>query len=271
MTMDAEDLLKVRAEFDSVMRREARPDTSDARVERAGAVVRQIVPGPGGNTVLWSDLDEHTADAVIAEQVAYFTELAGRGEIASAEFEWKLYGHDRPADLGDRLRAAGFVAEPAETLLVARVPELAGLSVEPPEGITLRVVTDEAGVDLMMEAHRRAFGADRPRIKDLMLNLLRDEPDTIEAVVAMAGDTPVSAARMEMRPGSPFAGLWGGGTVPEWRGHGIYRLLVAHRARVAAARGIRYLQVDASEDSRPILERLGFGVLGVTVPWVWEG
>lgn len=271
MTMDPDDLLKVRAEFDSVMRRDARPDTSDARVERAGAVVRQIVPGPGGNMVLWSDLDEHTADAAIAEQVAFFTELADRGEVPSAEFEWKLYGHDRPADLGDRLRAAGFVAEPAETLLVGRVEDLATLSVEPPEGITLRVVTDEVGVDLMMEAHRRAFGADRPRIKDLMLNLLRDEPDTIEAVVAMAGDTPVSAARMEMRPGSPFAGLWGGGTVPEWRGHGIYRLLVAHRARVAADRGIRYLQVDASQDSRPILERLGFDVLGVTVPWVWEG
>ncbi|WP_430625726.1 GNAT family N-acetyltransferase [Streptomyces sp. NBC_01264] len=270
MTMNAEDLRAVRAEFDSVMRKDARPDTSDARVERAGPVVRQIVPATGGNTVLWSDLDEHTADAAISEQVAFFTALAARGEIPSAEFEWKLYGHDRPADLGDRLRAAGFVAEPEETLLVARVEELAALSVEPPEGITLRVVTDEAGVELMMEAHRRAFGSDRPRIRDLMLNLLRNEPDTIEAVVAMAGDTPVSAARMEMRPGSPFAGLWGGGTVPEWRGRGIYRLLVAHRARVAADRGIRYLQVDASQDSRPILERLGFGVLGVTVPWIWE-
>lgn len=261
----------MRAEFDSVMRRDAQPDTKDARVERTSTVVRQIVPGPGGSMVLWSDLDEHTADAAIAEQVAFFTSLAARNEIPSAEFEWKLYGHDRPTDLGDRLRAAGFKPEPEETLLVARVSDLATLPVEPPQGITLRVVTDESGVDLMMEAHRRAFGTDRPHIKHLMLNLLRDEPDTIEAVVAMAGDTPVSAARMEMRTGSPFAGLWGGGTIPEWRGHGIYRLLVAHRARVAAARGIRYLQVDASQDSRPILERLGFGVMGVTVPWIWEG
>lgn len=268
---DQEDLLKLRAEFDAVMRRDARPDSGDARVERAGAVVRQVVPGPGGSMVLWSDLDEDTADAAIAEQVAHFTELAARGEVPGPEFEWKLYGHDRPADLGDRLRAAGFVAEPAETLLVGRVAELAAMPVEPPPGITLRVVTDEEGVELMMEAHRRAFGSDRPRIRELMLNLLRDEPETIEAVVAMAGDTPVSAARMEMRPGCPFAGLWGGGTVPEWRGHGIYRLLVAHRARVARERGIRYVQVDASDDSRPILERLGFQVLGVTVPWVWEG
>ncbi|MFF4322462.1 GNAT family N-acetyltransferase [Streptomyces sp. NPDC001568] len=267
--MDDEELLAVRALHDAQMRRDAVPDVAAARVERVGPVVRQTVPGPGWNGVLWSDLDEGTADAAIAEQVAFF---AARDDLgAGTEFEWKLYSHDRPADLGDRLRAAGFVPEPAETVLVARTTDVAVLPVEPPEGITLRVVRDGAGVDLMMEAHHRAFGSERPAIRETLLRLLRDEPETIEAVVAMAGDVPVSAARMEMRPGSSFAGLWGGGTDPHWRGRGIYRLLVAHRARVAAQRGIAYLQVDASQDSRPILQRLGFGVLGVTVPYVWQG
>ncbi|MFK0042669.1 GNAT family N-acetyltransferase [Streptomyces sp. NPDC090741] len=261
--MDADELANVRAAYDREMRRDALPDTAGARVEHAGAVVRQTAAGPGWNGVLWSDLDAGTADAEIAAQVAYF---AGQG---AGEFEWKLYGHDRPADLGDRLRAAGFVPEPAETLMVGRVDELASLPAEPPEGITLRTVTDEAGVDLMMDVHARAFGTARPAIRHLLLTLLRDEPETLAAVVAMAGHTPVSAARMEMRPGSAFAGLWGGGTLPQWRGRGIYRLLVAHRARIAAARGIRYLQVDASPDSRPILDRLGFATLGTTVPYVW--
>lgn len=264
MAMDLDELLKLRAEYDREMRRGAPPDAADARVERVGAVVRQTAPGPGWNGVLWSDLDEETADAEIAAQVAHF---AAHGV---GDFEWKLYGHDRPADLGDRLHAAGFVTEPAETLLVGRVVELAALPVEPPEGITLRVVTDEAGVDLMMDVHAKAFGTQRPGIRHLLLTLLRDEPESVAAVVAMAGDTPVSAARMEMRPGASFAGLWGGGTLPQWRGRGIYRLLVAHRARIAAERGIRYLQVDASEDSRPILERLGFEVLGTTVPYIWN-
>ncbi|MFE3764666.1 GNAT family N-acetyltransferase [Streptomyces sp. NPDC059104] len=264
--MDHDELLKVRDRYDAQMRRDAVPDAANARVERVGAVVRQTVPGLGWNGVLWSDLDADTADAEIAAQVAYFGARADAG--GDEEFEWKLYSHDRPADLGDRLRAAGFVPEPPETLLVGRSDELAALSVEPPEGITLRVVTDEAGVDLMMEVHRRAFGTERPRIREQMLSLLRDEPDTIEAVLAMAGDVPVSAARIEMRPGCSFAGLWGGGTDPQWRGRGVYRLLVAHRARVAAARGIPYLQVDATDDSRPILERLGFGVLGVTTPYI---
>ncbi|MFJ4778408.1 GNAT family N-acetyltransferase [Streptomyces sp. NPDC088762] len=261
--MDLDELDKARAAYDAGMRRDAQPDSARARVERVGPVVRQTAPALGWNGVLWSDLDADTADAEIAAQVAYF---AGCG---APEFEWKLYDHDRPADLGERLRAAGLVPEPPETLMVGRVSELAGLPVEPPEGITLRVVTDDAGVDLMMEVHKRAFGTERPRIRELLLALLRDEPESLAAVVAMAGGTPVSAARMEMRPGTSFAGLWGGGTVPEWRGRGIYRLLVAHRARIAAERGIPYLQVDASADSRPILERLGFGVLGVTVPYVW--
>ncbi|MEU3722361.1 GNAT family N-acetyltransferase [Streptomyces sp. NPDC031705] len=268
-TTDQDELLKVRDRYDAQMRRDAQPDTPHARVERVGGVVRRTERGLGWNGVLWSDLDEDTADAEIAAQVAYF---GARGqEEGGPEFEWKLYAHDRPADLGDRLLAAGFVPEAPETLLVARTEDLASLPVEPPEGVTLRVVTDEAGVDLMMEVHRRAFGTERPRIRQQLLSLLREEPDTIEAVVAMAGDAPVSAARMEMRPGSAFAGLWGGGTDPQWRGRGLYRLLVAHRARVAAARGIPYLQVDASDDSRPILERLGFAVLGVTTPYLWTG
>ncbi|MGW6572261.1 GNAT family N-acetyltransferase [Streptomyces sp. NPDC054945] len=262
MTIDLDELMKVRARFDAEVREGAQAD-AQASVERAGAVVRHVAPALGWNGVLWSDLDEGTADAEIAAQVAFY---ANRG---CPEFEWKLYAHDRPADLGDRLRAAGFVPEPPETLMVGLVSELAKLPVEPPEGITVRVVTDEAGVDLMMRVHAGAFGRERPDLREQLLGRLRDEPETIAAVLAMAGDTPVSAARMEMRPGLAFAGLWGGGTLPEWRGRGIYRLLVAHRARLAAELGIAYLQVDASDDSRPILERLGFGVLGVTVPYMW--
>jgi hypothetical protein len=42
-----------------------------------------------------------------------------------------------------------------------------------------------------------------------------------------------------------------GSTLGPWRRHGIYRALVAHRARLAVALDRRYLQVDASESSRP--------------------
>jgi GNAT superfamily N-acetyltransferase len=72
------------------------------------------------------------------------------------------------------------------------------------------------------------------------------------------------------RAGTEFAALWGGSTLARWRGRGIYRALVADRARRAATRGIRYLQVDASADSEPILRRLGFHAVTTTTPYVWS-
>ncbi|QFY10495.1 GNAT family N-acetyltransferase [Nonomuraea phyllanthi] len=246
--------------FDRELRRGARPDGPGAVIERAGDVVRQVAPADGWNGVLWSALDERTADAAIAEQVRHYRAL-GR------PFEWKLYGHDRPADLDRRLLAAGFTPEPAETLMVAEIARLPA-AVEPPEGVRLVPVTDADGVELMAEVHERAFGATRDHIRALLRGQFA--AGALVAVVAMAGDEPVSAARMDLHPGTGFASLWGGGTVPEWRGRGLYRALVAHRAREAAARGYRYLQVDASDQSRPILLRLGFEALTTTTPYVHD-
>jgi GNAT superfamily N-acetyltransferase len=255
------DHVAVLALFDRDMREGARPDSPEARVERVGKVVRQVGTEHGWNGVIWSDLDESNADAAIAEQMRYFGEL-GR------EFEWKLYGHDKPEDLGKRLRAAGFVAQPEETLMIAELGDLA-LDAQPPEGVRLLPVTDRAGVDLVADVHEQAFGTDSTRMRHQLLAQLTGDEDNVVAVVALAGDVPVSAARMEMVPGTRFAGLWGGGTIDSWRRRGIYRALVAHRARVAAERGYRYVQVDATSQSRPVLARLGFEPLTTTTPYVY--
>jgi GNAT superfamily N-acetyltransferase len=255
------DQVALLALFDREMRESARPDGPGAEVGRVGAVVRHKGPAHGWNGVVWSALGTADADAAIAEQIAYFTGL-GR------EFEWKLYGHDLPVDLGQRLVAAGFTPEPAETLMVGEIAGLA-LDTEPPEGVRVVPVTDRAGVDLVADVQEKAFGVDASRFRRQLLDQLTAGTGTVLAVVALAGDEPVSAARMELVPGTSFAGLWGGGTVRHWRGRGIYRALVAHRARAAADRGYRYLQVDASSQSRPILERLGFTPLTTTTPYVY--
>ncbi|MFJ6214848.1 GNAT family N-acetyltransferase [Streptomyces sp. NPDC092296] len=262
----------VLAEYDQRMRKGAVADGPGARVERLGGVVRQIGTEQGWSGVLWSGLDwdtadgdtanGDTADAAIAEQIRYFTSL-GR------EFEWKLYSHDRPTDLGERLRAAGFTSEPAETLMVAQVSELP-TDAELPDGLRLRPVVDAAGVDLVADVHEQVFGGGRPQLRQRLLTQLTDAPDMVAVVVVMAGELPVCAARLELYPGTGFAGLWGGGTLPDWRGRGIYRALVAHRAKLAAERGYRYLQVDASDQSSPILRRLGFLPLSTTTPYLYR-
>jgi len=256
----------VLALFDRQMRLDAPPDGPGVRVERTGGVVRQVGADGDWNGVVWSGLDKDTADAAIAEQVRYFGAL-GR------EFEWKLYAHDGPADLAARLLAAGFTPEPDETLMIARISDLpTGTSTGTalPEGVRLEPVTGAAGADLVMDVHDQAFGTSSSRLRQQVLGQLTKNPDTVSVVVAMAGEVPVCAARMELHPGTDFAGLWGGGTVPAWRGRGVYRALVGHRASIAATHGYRFLQVDASSQSRPILERLGFAALSTTTPYVYR-
>jgi GNAT superfamily N-acetyltransferase len=259
------DAATVLSEYDAQVRRSLHSDDPGALGERTGPVVRwSTVRGEGWCGITWSDLDAGTADAAIAEQVAYF---ARRGE----QFEWKLYSYDRPPDLGERLAAAGFVAEDTEALVVADAGEIAGHGGADgalPDGVRLVPVSDEAGVELMIDVHDRVFGPD-PQLRRSLMGQLRNSPELNVLVLAMAGDTPVCSARVSFGS-TDFAGLWGGGTLPEWRGRGIYRAMVGYRARLAAERGYRYLQVDALPMSRPILERLGFVCLAMTTPYVWS-
>ncbi|MFO1141935.1 MAG: hypothetical protein U1E59_05995 [Amaricoccus sp.] len=214
-------------------------------------------------TVVWSDLDATTADAAIAGQVALYAPLG-------ADFEWKLYAHDPPPDLARRLRAAGFQAQPEEALLVADASALP-VATALPDGVALVPVEDAAGIRLMVRASEAAFGTDHSAMERRLLAGFATDPLAMAAVVAMADGVPVCAGRIEFHRGTDFASLWGGGTAPAWRGRGIYRAVVAHRARLALDRGHRYLQVDASPDSQPILSRMGFMRLGTTTPYLYGG
>jgi hypothetical protein len=255
--------------YGAQVRRSTEPDGSGSRAERAGPVVRWTGAADAGwSGIAWSDLAPETADQVIADQVRFFRE---RGE----SFEWKLYSYDRPAGLDQRLLAAGFAAEDAESFMVSEAAELAGDWPAPADallaaGVRLVPVTDEAGVELLIDVRDRVFGADGGRLRSSLMAQLTGAPEAGAMIVAMAGDEPVCSARIDFYAGAEFAGLFGGGTLPQWLGRGIYRALVAYRARLAAARGYRYLQVDASPQSRPILERLGFDVLAVTTPYTWS-
>ena len=253
----------VRAAFDAEVRRSVRPDGSGARIEADRFVVRWVgAADQGWSGIAWSGLGAADADAVIADQMAFF---AARGE----KFEWKLYDYDQPPDLSRRLLAAGFAAEGEESLMVTEVATVPTQVTLPP-GLRLLPVTDEAGIGLLADVHERVFGTGSSRLRRSLAAQLHQCPEDMAMVVAMAGDQPVCSARIEFLPGTSFASLWGGGTLPGWRGQGIYRALIAYRAQLAAARGYRYLYVNASPDSQPILARLGFSRLARTTPYVWD-
>ena len=102
----------VRAAFDAQIRRNTRAGEQGAVVEADAGVLRWLAPGTQTSRITWSELTSGSADAVIAAQVLYF---AARG----TPVEWKLYDYYQPADLAQRLLAAGFVADDEELMLVA--------------------------------------------------------------------------------------------------------------------------------------------------------
>jgi ribosomal protein S18 acetylase RimI-like enzyme len=259
------DSAKLLAAYDAQIRTHlSDPLPRGVQAERDGPLVRVFGLGDRG-FVLYRDLDGLDGadlDELIARQVRVFEE---RGE----HFEWKLHGHDRPPDLPQRLRAAGFVPEAEETVVIAPVAEIAHAP-ELPDGVSLREVTRRSDLDRIETLGEAAFGTRHDGIADMLEGELEADPEALAIVVAEAGDEVVCAGWVRFELGTEFATLWGGGTLPAWRRRGIYRAVVAYRASLAAERGFRYLQVDASSESRPILERLGFTAVTTTTPYVWS-
>lgn len=216
-------------------------------------------------------------DALIARTWEFFAE---RGE----SFEWKTHSHDEPADLPARLLAAGFVAEEAETVLIGSAEGLATDPV-PPAGVHLEEVTAPPGFAQIAAMHSEIWGEDWSWLAEDLASRRDADPEDLTVLAALAedgadadaeagaepGTSPrmVSAGWLVRNPGTEFAGLWGGSTLAQWRGRGIYRALIARRAQLAVGRGVRYLQVDSSADSAPILRRLGFLAVTTTTPYVW--
>lgn len=200
-------------------------------------------------------------DAFIARQRDFF---AARHEAV----EWKTRGHDVPADLPERLCAAGFVPEERETVMIGVAADVAADPVLPVD-VTLRQFTAADDLERIAAMETRIWSKDMSGIVGWLAAILETEPDGVEIFAIEAAGEVVCAAWTRYAAGTDFAMLWGGSTVPEQRGRGLYRALVAHRARRAALRGVRYLEVDASDDSRPILRRLGFTAVTTTTPYVW--
>ena len=201
---------------------------------RRRAAPDHLYLGKGWSAVLW-----RPEDGEVEPLVARMRDLPGH-------VEWKYYSHDGP-ELRERLLAAGLEPEDEETVVVAEAASIP----PPPADVELRIMTDEF-VDLAAEVFGDRF----------------ELPEKAVAVVALVDGQPVSGGRVDFEDGVEFAGLFGGVTLPEFRGRGLYRATVAKRAELARERGYRWLYSDALPTSRPILERLGFVRLTTTTPFV---
>ena len=261
------DLSELLAAYDTQVRdRVPEPLPHGVTVERDGLLLR-FLDLAGRGFVVYRDLgglEGAELDELIARQVEVFAE---RGE----RFEWKLHGHDLPDDLSQRLRAAGFVPEETETIMIAPTADIAAGEVRLPGGISLREVTSRIDFERIAALERAVWGDEDQRgwLVDMLESERAVDPSALTIVVAEAGPTVVCAAWIRFERNTEFATLWGGATLPEWRRRGIYRATVAYRARLAAQRGFNPKLKKAAEGDVPIgveLRRADVAGVNVTRP-----
>jgi GNAT superfamily N-acetyltransferase len=248
-------------DYDRLLRREAPYFDPLVRLERDGPVVRLLgaTAQSGDNCVLYAALDENTAASAVDRQVVYFSKL-GRG------FEWKHHGHDGPAELPRLLQERGFQAEEPETVMALPLedapvaPALApgyahkawpGTEDLAPLFSVQKAVWPNSDLAWLNDSLRRERAAAKGKIRFHCV-CFRGEPVCL------------GWTRLHGR----FASLFGGSTLAEHRGRGLYRTLVAARLDEARRLGATYALVDAGPMSRPVLARLGFFALTETTPFL---
>ena len=163
---------------------------------------------------------------------------------------WEVGTHATPADLVDRLLALGLVDDEPTPLAVGMV--LTEPPDEPPPGVEVRRAT--TGVEHLAAARIAAIAFGGPIPTEVPAEREPD-PDNVVYLAYVDGE-PV--ARGSAAFSEHAVSLFGGSTLPEARGRGAYRALVAARWEDAVARGTPALVTQASPMSRPILAQLGF-------------
>jgi hypothetical protein len=211
-----------------------------------------------------------SADGVSCEVVAHALEPDSTAHVIREEaslartrgmsLEWKVFSFDSPRNLPDRLRAEGFSVGQKEGVVFYDLTNDIGV-----QHGDVRPVTRENQLKDYETASEAAFGRPAGRVLGELEEAIR-LGDGVRGYVAYEGDVPCSVGRLYLNSASAFSGLYGGGTVPAYRGRGHYRAVVAARARDARDAGARYLTSDALPTSLPILLRLGFVHIADTWP-----
>ena len=162
---------------------------------------------------------------------------------------WEVGTHATPDDLVDRLLALGLVDDEPTPLAIGMV--LTEQPAQPPPDVEVRRAATREEHLAAARIAAVAFGGPIP-------TEVPDPEHDPENVVYLAYVDGEPVARGSASFSEHAVALFGGSTLPEARGRGAYRALVAARWEDAVARGTPALVTQASPMSRPILGQLGF-------------
>ncbi len=220
--------------------------------EVAGSIVRHISPD-GSGLILYSDLTAATAEQAIREQVSHF-------EAQGCDLRWIVYQHDRPHDLKDRLLGHGFEADDPEAILVLDLRQVSPPLLQP-VGHDVRRIDDPDRLDDVITIHQRVWKSDFAAWRAQLTSRLVEAPHTLRLYVAYVDGVPASTAQVSLYGQRPFASLVRAATLPDYRTRGLFTALVATIVQETRRRSIPFLDTEANDMSRPILEKLGFQLL----------
>ena len=158
------------------------------------------------------------------------------------------------------MRNRGFRIGDEEALLIREMQERSPCLIAlVPAGVTVNPVRDEQGIADFLSVESAIWPCEPSKTRELLLSIMGDPLQRDQAFVAYSDRKPAGCGRVTASQHSQFAGLSGGGVLPEFRGRGVYRALLSARIdHVRQFDSIRYLRVDALPTSRPILEKYGF-------------
>lgn len=216
--------------------------------ESTPEVVRYIRPAPGMSMILHSHLDAQNALPVIKSEIQYFSSR-------NLPFSWKVYDYDTPPSLLEILTREGFTPDPPDALMIFDTAEVEQNRFPSTEHILCRI--DEDRLVDVAQVLESVWGGNFDWIFQRLGAHLRI-PGYISIFVAYIENQPGCAGWTYYPPGSEFASLWGGSTIPALRSRGLYSAVLEARIQEAVSRGIRYLVTDASPMSKPVLEHFGF-------------
>lgn len=254
--MDVDAVLKL---FDEEQRRNIA--YVDMRREETPHVVRYLRAAPGMNTILFHHLDETNADSVIETETEYLRQF-------NQPFEWMVYSHDHPQDLGERLVQHGYIADEPGAVLVLDLTSAPSSLLQPVQA-HVRNLQQPDELEDVIAVLRQVWGGDFSWIRE-RLGAHLQIPGYLSVYAAYEGQLPVSVGWTYFHPHSQFASIWGGSTLAEHRGKGFYQALLALRTQEALQRGYRFLVIDASPMSRPIVERHGFQLITMSRSYAWK-
>ncbi len=214
-------------------------------------------------------LDHSLPLELIQEAIHSQKELA---KDANLTLEWKWFSSDAHAEqVRVWLTEAGFVADEAEAFMAM---DIAAIDWPAPNGkaaVKVKRCTNEHQLETAFAIQEQVWQTSMADRLKGELEIFRNNPNRMSYYLVEINGEDVCSGWASYTPGSDFVGLWGGSCLPEYRSRGCYRALVWARVQEAIERGRKYLTIDALPTSRPIVERLGFELLSLTVPYEFDG